>query len=67
MAVILLSDTSPRRTSDEHRAYELSAGRRLTPVGSHAVKTVPASPGTAKAAEEDEDRKTSATRLPASD
>jgi len=32
MSVILLSDASALRTSDEHYAFDLSVGRRLSPV-----------------------------------
>lgn len=37
MSVILLSDRSALGTSDEHRAFDLSSGRRLTPVEFRAV------------------------------
>lgn len=37
MAVILLSD-SAQRSSDEYRAFNLTPGRRLTPVGIPAQK-----------------------------
>jgi hypothetical protein len=37
VSVILLSDGSGQRTSDEHMAYDLSAGRTLLPM-SHMEK-----------------------------
>ena len=42
MSVILLSDSSALGTSDEHRAFDLSGGRRLTPVDCLAVPPKPA-------------------------
>ena len=37
MSLILLSD-SAQRSSDEHRAFDLTHGRRLTPVSAPAQK-----------------------------
>ena len=42
MSVILLSDSSALGTSDEHRAFDLSGGRRLTPVECQAIPQKPA-------------------------
>jgi hypothetical protein len=42
MSVILLSDGSALGTSDEHSAYDLSTGRRITPVDVQAIPQKPA-------------------------
>lgn len=42
MGVILLSDRSALGTSDEHCAFDLSSGRRLTPVEFQAIPRKPA-------------------------
>lgn len=42
MSVILLSDRSALGTSDEHRAFDLSVGRRITPVEFQAIPQKPA-------------------------
>lgn len=42
MSVILLSDRSVLGSSDEHRAFDFTRGRRLTPVECQAIPQNPA-------------------------
>jgi hypothetical protein len=41
VSVILLSDSSGQRTSDEHKAFDLSAGRTLLPLNQAGKQTDP--------------------------
>lgn len=50
MSFVLLSDSSSLRTADEHRAFNLTPGRRLTPVGNPAQKEAPVSTPSSDAA-----------------